>query len=220
MNIVLLGGPGSGKGTQAQALSEKLDIPHVSSGDIFRENLSKETPLGKKAQTYIGDGKLVPDEITIAMIRDRLQQPDCADGFILDGFPRTIPQAEALEEIVAEGPQEHLLWPFFIRVSKDVLLKRLSGRWICPQDGTVYHELFNPPEVPGRCDICGEELYQRADDRPEVQERRIEVYFEQTMPLIEYYRERDMLVEIDGEQEIEEVRTDLLEAIRALDEES
>lgn len=217
MDIVLLGGPGSGKGTQAKSLSEKLGIPHVSSGDIFRENLKKRTPLGIKADTYISKGQLVPDSVTIDMIRARLSEPDCETGFILDGFPRTVPQAEALNGILAERPGSPLV--LLIKVAPEILLKRLSGRWICRNDGLVYHELFNPPQVAGKCDVCGGELYQRPDDRPEVQEARIEVYIEQTTPLIDFYRDRGELVEIDGEQDIEGVQAQILEAIDSFNKE-
>lgn len=212
--IVLLGAPGAGKGTQATYLEEELGIPHVSSGDLFRENLREETELGKLARTYMDRGELVPDEVTIAMVKERLARPDCAEGVILDGFPRTIAQAQALDGILAEKGHKIGVVPY-IKVTDEVLLARLAGRWTCRQCGAIYHQLFSPPKVAGRCDECGGELYQRADDTPETQRRRIEVYFQQTTPLIEHYRERGLLVEIDGEQPIERVRADLLAAIRA-----
>ncbi len=212
--IVLLGAPGAGKGTQAAYLEEELGIPHVSSGDLFRENLREETELGKLARTYMDRGELVPDEVTIAMVAERLARPDCAAGVILDGFPRTIAQAQALDGILAEKGHKIGVVPY-IKVADEVLLARLAGRWTCRQCGAIYHQLFSPPKVAGRCDECGGELYQRADDTPETQRRRIEVYFQQTTPLIEHYRERGLLVEIDGEQPIERVRADLLAAIRA-----
>ncbi|MBC7248799.1 MAG: adenylate kinase [Anaerolineae bacterium] len=212
--IVLLGAPGAGKGTQATYLEEELGIPHVSSGDLFRENLREETELGKLARTYMDRGELVPDEVTIAMVKERLARPDCAEGVILDGFPRTIAQAQALDGILAEKGHKIGVVPY-IKVADEVLLARLAGRWTCRQCGAIYHQLFSPPKVAGRCDECGGELYQRADDTPETQRRRIEVYFQQTTPLIEHYRERGLLVEIDGEQPIERVRADLLAAIRA-----
>lgn len=212
--IVLLGAPGAGKGTQAAYLEEELGIPHVSSGDLFRENLREETELGKLARTYMDRGELVPDEVTIAMVAERLARPDCAAGVILDGFPRTIAQAQALDGILAEKGHRIGVVPY-IKVADEVLLARLAGRWTCRQCGAIYHQLFSPPKVAGRCDECGGELYQRADDTPETQRRRIEVYFQQTTPLIEHYRERGLLVEIDGEQPIERVRADLLAAIRA-----
>lgn len=212
--IVLLGAPGAGKGTQAVYLEEVLGIPHVSSGDLFRENLREETELGKLARAYMDRGELVPDEVTIAMVKERLARPDCAGGAVLDGFPRTIAQADALDTILAEKGRRVEIVPY-IRVPDEVLLARLAGRWTCRQCEAIYHELFSPPKVAGRCDVCGGELYQRADDTPETQRRRIEVYFQQTTPLIEYYRERGLLAEIDGEQSIEQVQTDLLAAIQA-----
>ncbi|MCD6555072.1 MAG: adenylate kinase [Chloroflexi bacterium] len=214
--IVLLGAPGAGKGTQAAYLEERLGIPHISSGDLFRENLRNETELGRLARAYMDRGELVPDEVTIAMVKERLAQPDCAGGAILDGFPRTIAQAQALEAILAEKGQRVGIVPY-IKVSDEVLLARLAGRWTCRQCEAIYHELFSPPKVAGRCDVCGGELYQRADDTPETQRRRIEVYFQQTTPLIEYYRRQGLLVEIDGEQSVEQVRADLLAAIQQAD---
>jgi adenylate kinase len=214
--IVLVGPPGSGKGTQASRLQELLHLPHVASGDLFRENLKNQTPLGLQAKAYMERGDLVPDDVTIAMVMERLKQPDCADGAILDGFPRTIAQAEALDGILKEMGTSLKVVPY-IKVSDEVLLARLSGRWICRQCGAVYHTLYNPPKVPGRCDICGGELYQRPDDRPEVAKNRLRVYFEQTAPLIRYYRGRGLLVEIDGEKEIEEVQAALEAAIKAHD---
>ncbi len=214
--LVLLGAPGAGKGTQARMLSEKWGIPQVSTGDIFRENLKNETELGLLAKQYMEKGELVPDDVTIGMVRERLSRPDCARGAILDGFPRNIPQAEALDGILEEMGTSLRAVPY-VKVSEEVLLARLSGRWICRQCGAVYHTLYNPPKVPGRCDLCGGELYQRPDDRPEVAKNRLKVYFEQTAPLIEYYRERGLLVEIDGEKEIEEVQAALEAAIKAHD---
>ena len=211
--IVLFGGPGAGKGTQAEVLCRELGIPHVASGDLFRDNLKRETPLGKLAQEYMTRGELVPDEVTIKMMRERLRQPDAVAGALLDGFPRTVPQAEALDELLAEfgGRVEVVL---YIRVSEATLLKRLTGRWTCrgPQQH-IYHEVFNPPRIRGRCDIDGCELYQRADDTVEAQTRRIRVFLEQTAPLIEFYRQRQCLVEIDGEQPIAEVSAALLAAV-------
>lgn len=208
--IVLLGGPGAGKGTQAERLAENLGIPQVSTGDLFRENLKKETELGLLAKQYMDRGELVPDEVTVAMVRERLSRPDAAEGAILDGFPRTIAQAEALEELLADLGADLCVVPY-IKVPQDVLLKRLAGRWTCRSCGAMYHEIFNPPQEPGVCDRCGGELYQRPDDTPETQKHRIEVYFEQTAPLIDYYRQKGLLVEVDGRQGIEEIQADLLE---------
>lgn len=211
--VVLMGGPGAGKGTQARKLEESLGLPQVSTGDLFRENFKKETELGKMAQKYMDAGELVPDEVTVGMVRQRLQRPDTADGAIFDGFPRTIAQAEALEDLLAEKGQHVAVVPY-IHVDKDILLKRLSGRWTCPICGRVYHVIFNPPQEEGVCDVDGGQLYQRDDDSEETQRRRIEVYFEQTAPLLDYYRQKDLLAEIDGEQSIDEVYQDLLEVIQ------
>ena len=212
MNIVLLGAPGAGKGTQAELLVEWLGIPHVASGDLFRENLKNETELGLEAKRYTEAGELVPDSVTIAMVAERLSRPDCAEGVLLDGFPRTIGQAQALDEILAARGGAVDLVPY-IKVGYETLLARLAGRWTCRNCGAVYHALFNPPKREGICDECGGELYQRTDDTPETQKRRIDVYLEQTEPLIAHYRTRGLLVEIDGEQEIEAVQDDLRAAI-------
>ncbi|MGC8825752.1 MAG: adenylate kinase [Anaerolineae bacterium] len=210
--ILLLGAPGAGKGTQATFLTEKLGIPHVASGDLFRAAIANQTELGKLAKSYMDRGELVPDDVTIAMVMERLSQPDCADGALLDGFPRTIEQAKALEKALAErGSQLALV--LYIRASEATLLERLGGRWTCRQCGAVYHERFNPPKQPGVCDVCGGELYQRPDDQPETQRRRIRVYLEQTTPLIEYFKKRGLLVEIDGEQDVESVRQAVEEAL-------
>ncbi len=210
--VVLMGGPGAGKGTQAKKLQEELGLPQISTGDLFRENLKNETELGQLAKRYMDQGELVPDEVTVGMVRERLSRPDTANGAIFDGFPRTIAQAEALEELLAESGERVNVVPY-IHVDRDLLLKRLSGRWTCPICGRVYHVLFNPPEQPGVCDVDGGELYQRDDDTEETQRRRIEVYFEQTAPLLDYYHDKGLLVEIDGEQSIEEVYRDLSQVI-------
>ncbi len=210
--IVLLGPPGAGKGTQAQVLAEKTGLAHVSSGDIFRENLKNQTELGKLAQGYMNRGELVPDDVTIGMIRDRLSRPDCAEGAILDGFPRTPTQAEALSAMLKELDGKVVSVPY-ISVPAEVLIERLSGRWTCRTCGKIYHSVYNPPKQAGVCDDDGGELYQREDDQPATVEKRIRVYMEQTSPLIEYYRQVGLLVEIDGTQPIEEVTRQLLEAI-------
>ena len=213
--LVLLGGPGAGKGTQAERLAERLGIPQVSTGDLFRENLRERTELGLLAQGYMDRGELVPDEVTVAMVRERLSRPDAARGAILDGFPRTIAQAEALEEML-DGMGAQLAAVPYIKVPEDVLLARLAGRWTCRKCGAMYHELFSPPQVPGICDKCGGELYQRPDDTPETQKRRIQVYFEQTAPLIDYYRQKGLLIEVDGRASIEEVEAVLLDIVEKL----
>ena len=207
--IVLLGPPGAGKGTQAQLVSDELKLPHISSGDIFRENLKNQTELGKKAEEYINRGELVPDGITISMIKERLSRQDCESGALLDGFPRTPAQAEALDEMLTSLGNKVKAVPY-IYVPDEVLIERLTGRWTCRACGHVFHVKFNPPRVTGKCDLCGSELYQREDDKKETVTQRIRVYKEQTQPLIEYYRDRGTLMEIDGSQSIEKVSAVLL----------
>ncbi len=210
--IVLLGPPGAGKGTQAQIIAEKYQLVHVSSGDLFRENLKNQTELGKHAQTFMSRGELVPDDVTIAMVRERLARPDCRNGALLDGFPRTPAQASALAEMLKEFNGAVNVVPY-ICVPAEVLIERLSGRWTCRSNGHVFHEKFNPPAVAGICDLDGSELYQRDDDKAETVKNRIKVYQEQTSPLIDYYRKNGLLVEIDGTKPIEEVTKDMLTAI-------
>lgn len=214
--MVMLGAPGAGKGTQAKRLSKQLDLPHVSSGDLFRENIKNETELGKLASSYIKKGELVPDDVTISMVKDRLSRPDCAKGAILDGFPRTAAQAKALDEMLAELGYQLDLVPL-IKVPESVLMERLTGRWTCRENGHIFHTLFNPPQQPGVCDIDGSELYQRPDDTPETVKNRIQVYFEQTAPLINYYKSTGVLKEIDGNQPIELVTKDLLDIVPEVD---
>jgi adenylate kinase len=211
--IVLLGPPGAGKGTQAEAISEKLHLPHISSGDIFREHLKQQTELGRLAAGYINKGELVPDDVTIAMIRERLSRSDCHAGALLDGFPRTPPQAEALATMLAEmnGQVNHVP---YICVPDDVLIERLAGRWTCREAGHIFHEKYNPPRQPGICDFDGSELYQREDDKIETVKRRIRIYAEQTRPLIEYYRQHGVLIEVDGKKVIEQVTSELLLALQ------
>lgn len=211
-HIVLLGPPGAGKGTQAKRVSEQLNIPHISSGDIFRENLKNQTELGELAKGYINRGELVPDDVTIAMIRERLARPDCEDGALLDGFPRTPAQAKALDGMLAELGGQVDAVPY-IKVPEEVLIERLTGRWTCRAEGHVFHEKFNPPTVPGKCDFDGSELYQRDDDKVETVSNRIRVYLQQTQPLIDYYRQQGVLLEIDGNQNIDAVAADLLAAL-------
>ena len=211
--IVMLGPPGVGKGTQAKILSEKTGLAHISSGDLFRENLKNQTELGKLAQTYMTKGELVPDDVTVAMVKDRLTRPDCKAGAILDGFPRTPAQAEALEAILGEF-DGHVDSVPFITARDDILVDRLTGRWTCRAEGHVFNEKTNPPKNPGRCDFDGSELYQRDDDKVETVNNRIQVYFTQTAPLISYYRTHGKLVEIDGAQTIDQVTKDLLAALK------
>ncbi len=211
--IVLLGPPGAGKGTQAEAISAKLRLPHISSGDIFRENLKNHTDLGKMADTYINKGELVPDDVTIAMIRERLSRPDCHDGALLDGFPRTPHQAEALTAMLSEMDGQVKSVPY-IDVPDEVLIERLAGRWTCRQAGHVFHQKYNPPRKAGICDFDSSELYQREDDKTETVKRRIRVYLEQTQPLVDYYRKHGVLLEVDGKKPIEQVTQDLLAALQ------
>jgi len=210
--IVLLGPPGAGKGTQAKNISESYGLPHISSGDIFRENLNNHTELGEKAEEYMNRGELVPDDITIFMIRERLSRPDCERGALLDGFPRTPGQAEALDEMLRDFNGQVDAVPY-IKVPEDELVERLSGRLTCRAAGHVFHKKYNPPKEPGICDYDGSELYQREDDKPETVKRRIRVYLDQTQPLIDYYHDRGLLIEINGNQPIEEVTADLLNAL-------
>ncbi len=211
--IVLLGPPGAGKGTQAQVISREMNLAHISSGDLFRENLKNQTELGKLAQGYMNRGELVPDDVTIAMVRDRLAREDCKDGALLDGFPRTPAQATALADMLASmGEKVHSV-PY-ISVPAEVLIERLGGRWTCPACGKVYHEKYNPPQTAGVCDADGAKLIQRDDDKAETVERRIHVYMDQTSPLIEYYRGKNLLAEVDGTQSIDEVSKEILAAIK------
>ncbi len=211
--IVLLGPPGVGKGTQAEILADKTGLPHVSSGDLFRENIKMNTELGKRAKSFMDKGELVPDDVTIDMVRDRISREDCDNGAILDGFPRTPPQANALQAMLAEFHGGVNVVPF-ITAEPQILIERASGRWTCRAEGHIYHEKFQPPKVPGKCDIDGSELYQREDDKADTVARRIKVYLEQTSPLVEYYRRQGKLVEIDGTKSIDDVTGELLAAIK------
>ncbi|MDY7079105.1 MAG: adenylate kinase [Chloroflexota bacterium] len=210
--IILLGPPASGKGTQAARLREALDLPHVASGDLFRENLKNETALGLQAKGYMDRGELVPDDVTIGMVMERLSRPDCADGALLDGFPRTIAQAEALDQALAAQGHNISLVPN-IAVPDEVLVERVSGRWLCRSCGESYHIKFNPPQQPGVCDKDGGELYQRDDDKPDTVRQRLKVYWKQTSPLIDHYRRQGVLVEVNGDQPIDAVATDLRAAV-------
>ncbi len=211
--IVLLGPPGVGKGTQAKIMAETKKLAHVSTGDIFRENIKNQTELGKLAKSYMDKGELVPDDVTIRLIRDRLHQPDCEAGAILDGFPRTPTQADAFEKMLAEFHGRVDVVPY-ITAAESVLVERTGGRFTCRASGHIYHQKFNPPMKPGMCDIDGSELYQRDDDKMEMVRIRIRVYLEQTIPLVEYYRKRGKLVEINGAQPVEQVTQDLVSALK------
>lgn len=211
--IVLLGPPGAGKGTQSKVLASELDVPHISSGDIFRDNIKNGTPLGKLAEVYISKGELVPDDLTIAMLRERFLQPDCKNGAILDGFPRTPVQADELE-VLLNSFGGHVNLVLFITSPVNILIERLAGRWTCQAQGHIYHECFNPPKQKGICDIDGSALYQRDDDKAETVLNRIEIYQNQTAPLIQYYDERGVLVRIDGDTSIKKVTEQLMSGLK------
>ncbi len=210
--IILLGPPGSGKGTQAARVSESLNLPHVASGDLFRYNLKNETELGLKAKVYMDRGDLVPDDITIAMVMERLSQPDCVNGVLLDGFPRTVAQAQALDQALAAQGHKISRVPL-IAVPDEVVVERLSGRLICRECQTPFHTIYNPFQTCPYDKCQGEYLYQRDDDKPETVRSRLQVYWEQTSPLIDYYRDQGVLVEINGDQPMEAVEADLRAAI-------
>jgi adenylate kinase len=213
---VFLGPPGAGKGTQAKVVAHKLGIPQISSGDIFRENIKNQTELGILANRFIKVGELVPDDVTIGMVRERISRTDCDMGAILDGFPRTPNQAKAFDEMLDEIGCKINQVPF-IAVDEEELVNRLSGRLTCREKGHVFHKKYNPPQVEGVCDFDGSDLYQREDDHPETVKNRIRVYEQQTRPLIEYYQERGILVEIDGNQPIDSVTSELLALVNKVD---
>lgn len=208
MYVVLLGPPGAGKGTQATQISKTFSLAHVASGDLFRAAMNSGSELGQEAKAYYDRGELVPDELAIKLVMSRLNEPDCASGCLLDGFPRTIQQAEALDKgFRAENKSINKV--LYVKVSEDELLRRLSGRWICRKCQTPYHMVSSPPKVAGKCDQCGGELYQRSDDTPETAKNRLGVYFRETAPLISYYTDQSKLVEINGDQSIDKVGEDL-----------
>lgn len=214
LHVILLGAPGAGKGTQAVEISQRLGLAHVASGDLFRQEQDSGSELGKVAKSYMEKGLLVPDEVTVGMILGRITAPDCAKGILLDGFPRTLEQAKALEQALAEE-NKGIDLVLYIKVSNEELLRRLSGRWICRNCQAPYNIVEVSPKVAGKCDQCSGELYQRADDTEETARKRLDVYFAQTMPLIEYYIKAGKLVEINGEKGIEAVGEDLIAAIEA-----
>jgi len=214
MEIILLGLPGVGKGTQAKKLENALDVPHIATGDIFREAIKNSTPLGKKAKSFIDAGELVPDEVTIGIVEERLGKLDCEDGFILDGFPRTIKQAEALETILAEQNKE-LDIAIYLTAAKEILIARLSGRRICEDCGATYHIKFDPPKKTGICDECGGKLIQRSDDEVETVKKRIEVNEEKTIGLVDFYRKKGILREVQSTGGINNVHQKLLKLIEA-----
>ena len=204
MKIIMLGAPGAGKGTQAMKIAEKYQIPHISTGDIFRANIKEGTELGKKAKSYMDQGQLVPDELTLELIMDRFQNPDCANGYVLDGFPRTIPQAEALTEALAKKG-ETIDYAINVEVPDENIINRMGGRRACLACGATYHIVYAPTKVEGVCDRCGEKLVLRDDDKPETVKNRLNVYHTQTQPLIEYYTKQGKLAEVDGTQSMEDV---------------
>lgn len=204
MKIVLLGPPGAGKGTQAKSISNRYSIPHISTGDIFRKNISEETPLGIEAKQYIDNGQLVPDEVTINMVKDRLTWEDCKNGYLLDGFPRTVAQAEALQEFL-DSRNENLDTALCIEVPSSFILERMTGRRVCLSCGASYHIKFNTPAVDGVCDVCGNNIIQRKDDVEETVKERLDVYERQTQPLIDFYKEKNLLSTVDGTKAINEV---------------
>ncbi|WP_173917941.1 adenylate kinase [Halobacillus sp. Marseille-Q1614] len=208
MNLILMGLPGAGKGTQAEKIVEKYNIPHISTGDMFRLAIKEETPLGKEAKSFMDKGELVPDEVTIGIVRERLSKPDCEKGFLLDGFPRTIAQAEALENLLSDM-EESVDYVLHIDVPKDKLVERLTGRRVCPTCGATYHVVFNPPKEEGKCDHDGSELIQREDDQPETVKKRLEVNVEQAQPLLDFYQEKGYLVTFDGDRNIDLVFEDI-----------
>ncbi|WP_432654132.1 adenylate kinase [Thermincola potens] len=210
---MIMGPPGAGKGTQAEVLVKELNITHISTGDMFRAAIKEGTEMGKKAKEYMDKGQLVPDEVVVGMVKDRLSQPDCEKGFLLDGFPRTIAQAEALSKTLDEMGIK-LDGVINIEVPREKLLARLTGRRVCKSCGASYHVLFNPPEKEGVCNNCGGELYQRSDDNEETVNNRLDVYEEQTQPLIDYYKEKGLLININGDQPIDKVLADILAALR------
>lgn len=204
MKIIMLGAPGAGKGTQAKKIAEKYKIPHISTGDIFRANIKSGTELGNKAKTYMDQGMLVPDELVVDLVVDRVKQEDCANGYVLDGFPRTIPQAEALDTAL-EAIGEKIDYAINVEVPDENIVSRMSGRRACVACGATYHLVHIPPKTEGLCDTCGKELILRDDDKPETVEKRLKVYHDQTQPLIDYFTKKNVLVEVDGTVDMADV---------------
>lgn len=212
MYVVFLGAPGAGKGTQAAEVAKSLKLAHIATGDMFREAQKKGTKLALEAKTYMDKGLLVPDEITIKMVLERISAPDCKNGVIFDGFPRNLAQAQALDKAMS-GQSKSINKVVYIKVSEEELMNRLGGRWICRQCQTPYHEIASPPKIKGKCDKCGGELYQRSDDVPETIKERLKVFFAQTAPLIDYYIKTGKLLEVNGEGAMEEIKQRILSAI-------
>ena len=214
MKIIMLGAPGAGKGTQAKMIADKYSIPHISTGDIFRANIKNGTELGKKAKTYMDQGLLVPDELVVDLVVDRVGQEDCANGYVLDGFPRTIPQAESLDAAL-EKLGSKVDYAINVEVPDENIVRRMSGRRACVACGATYHIVHIPTKVEGICDRCGSELILRDDDKPETVKKRLAVYHEQTQPLIDYYNDKKVLVEVDGTKDMNDVFTDIVKILRA-----
>lgn len=212
MNIILMGLPGAGKGTQASEIVKKFPIPHISTGDMFRKAIKDETDLGKEAKSYMDRGELVPDEVTVGIVKERISEDDAKKGFLLDGFPRTIEQAEALNNIMSELDR-NIDAVINIEVPEEELMNRLTGRRICEKCGTTYHLVFNPPKVDGICDIDGGKLYQREDDNPETVSNRLSVNVKQSKPILEYYNNKGVLKNIDGSKDIDEVTNDVIDIL-------
>lgn len=213
MYIIILGAPGAGKGTQAEILSREMNLPRIASGDLFRQALEKKSELGLLAKSYMEEGRLVPDEIAIRMVLERISLPDCVSGCLFDGFPRTLEQAEVLDKALAEQGKS-IAKAIYIQVTKEEFLKRLSGRWLCRNCQTPYHLVTSPPKVQGKCDKCGGELYQRPDDNEETVRERLEVFFAQTAPILDYYRKQNKLIEVNGNLGIQEVAREVISVLR------
>jgi adenylate kinase len=215
VKIILLGAPGAGKGTQAGLISQKLNLAHIATGDLVRQAIEIGTELGRTAKSYMEKGQLVPDEITVRMVMDRITADDCKIGIVLDGFPRNLQQARALDQAL-ETQKNGIDAVIYIKVSEEELLKRLGGRWICRRCQTPYHEIYSPPKVAGICDKCGGELYQRPDDNINTIKKRLEVYFNETAPLIDYYKQKGKLIEVDGEGSMEEINERIVSVLQPL----
>ena len=214
MKIIMLGAPGAGKGTQAKKISAKYGVPHISTGDIFRANIKGQTELGMKAKVFMDQGQLVPDEITIGMLLDRIQEEDCKKGYVLDGFPRTIPQAESLTKALADMG-DHIDYAINVDVPDENIISRMSGRRACLKCGQTYHIVYTPPKKENVCDVCGEALVLRDDDKPETVKKRLDVYHDQTQPLIDYYKAAGVLAEVDGTKDLEAVFQDIVKILGA-----
>lgn len=212
MKIIMLGAPGAGKGTQAKQIAKKYCIPHISTGDIFRANIKEQTPLGMEAKTYMDKGQLVPDELTVKILLDRVAKDDCKDGYVLDGFPRTIPQAKVLDEAVAKLG-ESIDYAINVDVPDENIVNRMSGRRACVKCGATYHIVHVPPKAEGICDTCGSELILRDDDKPETVKNRLKIYHEQTQPLIDFYQEKGILKEVDGTKDMNDVFNEIVQIL-------